>query len=270
MTDREKAKREYLGGKSLKDIASELRVKDSTVRAWKLRDGWPKVQRKRATKKKSVAIQKNVAEMPLLPMSESEDLNPQERLFCEIYDRNHNATQAYIKAYSSSYQTAHSHAYELVARRGVKAYLEKLRQQRKEAYNLEPFDIVERMMEIAFANIGDYVYFGQKEVQVMTSFGPLYEKGKDGEQGTPVMKIVNFVDIKDSAEVDTSLIEEISQGKDGVKVKLADRMKALEWLGKYFMMNPMDKHRVEYDSKKQELDRLEYERRKKKDESEDF
>ncbi len=36
--------------------------------------------------------------------------------------------------------------------------------------------------------------------------------------------------MKESSEVDGTLITEISQGKDGVKVKLADRMKALQWL----------------------------------------
>jgi len=33
-------------------------------------------------------------------------------------------------------------------------------------------------------------------------------------------------------------------------------MKALEWLSNYFSMNPMDKHKVEYDNKKIELDKL--------------
>ena len=30
---------------------------------------------------------------------------------------------------------------------------------------------------------------------------------------------------------------------------LAHRMKALEWLGNYFSMNPMDKHRIEFEDK---------------------
>jgi len=85
-----------------------------------------------------------------------------------------------------------------------------------------------------------------------------------------VTKVVNYVDIKESATVDTSLISEISQGKDGVKVKIADHFKALDWLDRHFLYNPMDKHKCEYDKRKQELDRLEYERRKKHDESQDF
>ena len=41
---------------------------------------------------------------------------------------------------------------------------------------------------------------------------------------------VSYVNLKDSGEVDGTLINEISKGKDGVKVKLPDREKALRWL----------------------------------------
>lgn len=263
MTDREKAKREYLGGKSLKQIADELGIKGSTVRAWKLRDGWPKVQRKRATKKKSVAT----------PQPEKKGksvinggLTDKQQLFAELYAKNFNATQSYMTVYGVDYSTANSAGPRLLVNDGVRAYIQSLKEIKRQAIMADQTDILEMYMKIAFASIGDYVTFGRRNIQVSTAFGPLYDK----ESGEPVMKTVNYVDIKESSAVDAGIIEEISQGKDGVKVKLADRMKALEWLGRYFMMNPMDKHRVEYDSKKQELDRLEYERRKKKDESEDF
>ena len=41
---------------------------------------------------------------------------------------------------------------------------------------------------------------------------------------------VNYVDFKNSNEVDGTLISEVSQGKNGVSVKLQDRMKAMNWL----------------------------------------
>ena len=40
----------------------------------------------------------------------------------------------------------------------------------------------------------------------------------------------SHVNIKNDADVDGTIISEVSKGKDGVKVKLADRMKALQWL----------------------------------------
>ena len=64
------------------------------------------------------------------------------------------------------------------------------------------------------------------------------------------METINYVDLHEADAVDTSLIAEISQGRNGVKIKLLDSQKALEWLGRYFLLNPMDKHRIEYDNKR--------------------
>jgi len=260
LTDREKAKREYLGGKSLKKIADELGAKDSTVRAWKLRDGWPKVQRRHATKNKNVAtLQQKKQEQPTIKGG----LTDKQQLFCELYARNFNATQSYMTVYGVDYNTANAAGPRLLVNDSVRAYIQSLKEIKKQAIFADETDVTEMYMKIAFANIGDYVTFGQRDMQVMNQFGPLIDK----ESGKPIMKTVNYVDIKESNQVDAGVIQEISQGKEGVKVKLADRMKALEWLGKYFNMNPMDKHRIEYDTKKQELDQKEYERRKKHDES---
>jgi len=44
-------------------------------------------------------------------------------------------------------------------------------------------------------------------------------------------------------EVDGTLIQEVKQGKDGASVKLMDRMKALELLGKHLGMF-VDKHEL--------------------------
>ena len=41
---------------------------------------------------------------------------------------------------------------------------------------------------------------------------------------------ISYVNIKNAGEVDGTLLSEVSKGKDGVKVKLADRMKAIQWI----------------------------------------
>jgi len=263
--DHEKAKHEYLSGKSIKEISAQFGVKDSTIRSVKLRDGWPKVQRRHATKNKNVAtLQQKKQEQPTIKGG----LTDKQQLFCELYVTNFNATQSYITAYGVDYNTANTSGSRLLANDSVRAYIQSLKEIRKQAIFADETDVVEMYMKIAFASISNYVTFGRREVQAMNQFGPVTQKQKVGEEEveTPVMKTVNYVDIKESPQVDAGVISEISQGKEGVKVKLADKMKALEWLSKYFMMNPMDKHRVEYDRKKQELDQKEYERRKKSDE----
>ena len=61
--------------------------------------------------------------------------------------------------------------------------------------------------------------FGKKEVEV--------GKTKNGE---PIIVKVNYTDFRESDEVDGTLISEVKQGKDGISVKLHDKMKALQWL----------------------------------------
>ena len=56
----------------------------------------------------------------------------------------------------------------------------------------------------------------------------------------------NYVDLKDSTEVDGTIIAEVSEGKDGVKVKLADRMKAMQWLSDHMnLASAEQKARIE-------------------------
>ena len=69
---------------------------------------------------------------------------------------------------------------------------------------------------MAFADVTDFTDFGN--VEINTENGPM---------------TVSYVNIKDSVEVDGTLINEISKGKDGVKVKLPDREKALRWLSEH-------------------------------------
>lgn len=73
-------------------------------------------------------------------------------------------------------------------------------------------------------------------------------------------KEVNAVRFRESADVDGTLIAEVKQGKDGASIKLLDKMKALEWLTKYFEMNPESKYRKEYDKRKLEIELLKLER----------
>ncbi len=75
--------------------------------------------------------------------------------------------------------------------------------------------------------------FGKKRI-------PQWKKDEDGDMipvmdpntGEQMIKEYSYVELKDSVCVDTSLISEVSEGKDGIKFKLADKMKAMEVLSK--------------------------------------
>ena len=65
-------------------------------------------------------------------------------------------------------------------------------------------------------------------------------------------KEVNAIRLNESDMVDTQIIQEVKQGRDGVSIKLADKQKAFDWLTKYFLMHPESKYRAEYEKRKAE------------------
>lgn len=161
----------------------------------------------------------------------NEALTEKQRLFCLYYVKCFNATKAYQKAYACSYETAGSNGYALLQNTAIEAEIKRLKQNRMNQALLEPEDILQKYLDIAFADITDFVQFGQEEVQVTTMFGP----AKD-EDGNPITKWVNTVKFNSSSQVDGTIITEVKQGKDGASIKLADRMKALDWLANHMDM----------------------------------
>ena len=160
---------------------------------------------------------------------ENPDLTDKQRLFCVLYVRCFNATKAAIKA-GYSRDTAMEQGYQLLQKPSVRKEITRLKQNRMNRELLDEHDIFQKYMDIAFADITDYVSFGREEVQVMGAFGPVQVEDPETKEKAPLMKEVNTVRFKESVEVDGTLITEVKQGKDGASIKLADRMKALEWI----------------------------------------
>ena len=223
----------FLKGMKLVEIAARLQLPEGTVRRWKSTYGWGSERSdkksERSERKKVRKKEKEVAE-EICEVLGNEELSGKQQLFCIYYIKSFNATKAYQKAYGVSYQTAASIGYRLLENDGVKKEIERLKKNHLNRALISEEDIFQRYMDIAFADITDYVSFGQKDVQVMGAFGPVYETDENTGEKRPVMKTINAVELRESEEVDGTLIQEISTGKDGAKIKLADRMKALNWL----------------------------------------
>lgn len=121
---------------------------------------------------------------------------------------------------------------------------------------VEAMDVLNKYIKIAFADITDYMTFGQKQVPVMGMFGP----AKD-EAGNVMMQTVNYVDFKESTAVDGTILSEVKQGKDGIAIKLADRMKALDKLSLYFDLFPDHfKRKIEEERAKMQREEVEIKR----------
>lgn len=228
----ELAKDMYLKGTKLVDIAKQLDIPEGTVRRWKSTYKWgsersdkksERSEHKSGEKKEETAVEvEQVINNP--------NLTDKQRLFCVLYIRCFNATKAYQKAYGCSYETALTNGPALLKKTRIKNEINELKQNRLNREMLDEHDIFQRYMDIAFADITDFLEFGQEEVQVMAMYGPVFVQDPKTGEKKPLMKMVNTVRFKQSTEVDGTLISEVKQGRDGASIKLSDRMKALQWL----------------------------------------
>lgn len=242
MQNHELALRDYILGMKYKDIALKYNVSIDTVKSWKKRYSWNRDKPVKGTQKsahnapKKEKVCKGVQEEK--KSAETKELSDQVKLFCYHYVRTHNKQQsALLAGYggpNKSKESAAVQSIRLFQRQEVRDEIQRLSELFREEIAIDIRDFLSFLVKIVGADIGDYLKFGQKEVQVMTMFGPMVDK----ETGEPVMKIINSVGLNESIELDTSIIEEVKQGKDGVSVKLADKKWAWEQLSKYFNWMP--------------------------------
>ena len=250
----DKAYELYKQGMKLVDIAAELEVPPGTVRRWKSTHGWDGERSECDTSKKSERSgKKRTGKKPTIDDGtretlQNEDLTAEQQMFCIYYSRTFNAAQSYQKAYGCSYQTAMVEGCKSLRKPKVRAEIERLKEIKRQQIVTGTEDVVELQMRIAFADIGNYISFGREYVQVMGAFGPV----KDPDTKQYLTKEVNTVRLSDSNNVDTQIIQEVKQGKDGVSIKLADKQKAFDWLTKYFLMHPESKYRAEYERRRAE------------------
>nr|DAY47604.1 MAG TPA: Terminase small subunit [Caudoviricetes sp.] len=213
------AESDYVAGMKYKDIAAKYGVSINTVKSWKKRYAWSRNKKTKSTQKgctqnkkgahKKEAVAEDVSQVVI-----NDELTDQQQLFCLYQSRMFNYTKAYMKAYPGcTYASAAVLGSRLMKNQLIRETIEQLKQNHMNREMLKQEDIFQKYMDIAFADMNDFMSFGQEEIE--TDYGP---------------RMVNSVRLKESDQVDGTLITEVKQGRDGVSVKLADRMKAIDWL----------------------------------------
>lgn len=218
-----------------REISKLLNVPEKTVSGWKCKDKWNQkmngvLQKDTEYSKRKKNIKKQTDVEEVNRVIENSELTDKQRLFCIYYVRNFNATKAYQKAYECSYESAMQNGSRMLRNDKVKNEIHNLKQSRLNREFLSGEDIFQKYMDIAFADITDYVSFGTEEVPVMSMHGPVKVENPKTGQKEILKETVNVIRFRKSSVVDGTLISEVKQGRDGVSIKLADRMKALQWL----------------------------------------
>jgi phage terminase small subunit len=213
------AESDYVAGMKYKDIAAKYEVSINTVKSWKKRYAWSRNKKtgciqKGCTQNKKGAHKKEAVAEDVSQVVINDGLTDQQQLFCLYQSRMFNYTKAYMKAYPGcTYASAAVLGSRLMKNQLIRETIEQLKQNHMNREMLKQEDIFQKYMDIAFADMNDYMSFGQEEIE--TDYGP---------------RMINSVRLKESDQVDGTLITEVKQGRDGVSVKLADRMKAIDWL----------------------------------------
>lgn len=268
------------GEMGIKEIAERLDVPPKTVSSWKNKDKWddllaqnkrsiPQKKKKTPKKEKKKTVDNKIklkkvnqfkVEPPEIEIDDfmnDPELTDRQRLFILHYLKSFNATQSAIKA-GYSKKAAHVQGPQLLGNPRIAAYMAKLKKQMCSDLYIDGLDVLNQYVKIAFADITDYLEWGRKEVQAQGQHGPLFD-----ENGEPMMIEINYVEFKDSKEIDGMVVSEVKQGKDGVSIKLEDRLKALDKLAQY--------HDLFHDDfkRKIETEKLELQKQKLQKESED-
>ncbi|MGG3884339.1 terminase small subunit [Brevibacillus panacihumi] len=240
----------------LKDIADQLGISEGTVRGWKNKDKWDaqlngtfQSKERNApikTERSKKATERN--EPPPVVEAEVDDLTDKQRLFVMEYLRDFNATRAAIAA-GYSKKSAHVVGWETLRNPKVQAEIQRYKEQRTAELGLDVQRIITEYMKIAFADITDLLEFGQKDEPLYDNEGNPAIDPATGEQMTFKR---NYVSFKNSDEIDGTVVGEVKQGKDGVSIKLHDKMKALEVLSKYVDLLP-DLHKRMIEEEKLKL-----------------
>jgi len=239
---------------TISELAEKYSIKLPTIKSRKQRQGWSKdasASPKDASKGKKMHPTKQM--QPKAPEPDS-DLTEKQRLFCMYYVKSFNATQSMIKAGYAA-DSAHVEGHRLLKNPKIAEYIRAVKQDMANNIYVEAMDVLNEYIKIAFANIKDYLEFGQKDEPVYDDEG---NSIPDPESGEPMTYKRNFVLFKNSDEIDGTLISEVKQGKEGIGIKLHDKMRALDKLAEYFDLFP-EKFKREIEQKKLELAQIKQE-----------
>lgn len=143
-----------------------------------------------------------------------EHLTPKQQQFIQEYLIDLNGAQAAIRAGYSEH-TARQIATENLAKPYVQEALWDALRARRERTQVSQDRVIEQLVRIAFADIRDFITFGPEGVT-----------------------------IKKSDTVDGTVVSEVSNTQVGVKVKLNDRIRALEMLSRHLGLFAAEKREI--------------------------
>lgn len=173
-------------------------------------------------------------------------ITKKQQTFVDEYLIDLNGTQAAIRA-GYSKRTASEQASRLLANVKVQAVIQEKMKEREKRTGITADRVLKQLEKIAFSDMKDFMSW--ETVRQVTEYQEVWvddevdeETGKPGKvlKNLPVVSQFTRINMKTSDEVDGTIIQEVKEenrgGSISHSIKLNDRMKALELLGKHLGM----------------------------------
>ncbi|MGQ7956500.1 terminase small subunit [Pseudomonas sp. SP16.1] len=184
-------------------------------------------------------------------------LTPKQRRFVDEYLIDLNATQAAIRAKYSA-KTAASQGERLLRNVEVRRAIAKRMKDREKRTEITQDMVLRELAKIGFSDIRKVVRWGETMVRVV-------DAEEEGEDLVPYHGLA----LIDSTEVDddtAAAIAEVSQGREGLKVKFHDKKGALVEIARHLGMFTAKGHaeldlemkRLDIEKRRAEVDRLKH------------
>lgn len=201
----EEARKLYQQGMPLVEIAKKINTPAGTVRRWKSTYKWDS-ESERSDNKTNARLENNGSSKKTISKEieilENAELTENQQLFCLLYVKYRNKVKAYQKAFHCSYECACGNASSLWKNIEIQKYINRLLEEYRSGIDIEIQDLFQWYLDIARADINDFISVKN-----------------------------NAVELK--SEIDGMVVAEISSTQRGIRVKLADRMEAMKWLGEH-------------------------------------
>lgn len=150
MEKHELAFEDYKNGMKQKEIAKKYNTTINTVKSWSRRYEWSKKKKKCAHQNKSVHTKKECKKIAE-EIVETSELDEEHQLFCIYYLKYHNKVKAYLKIKpKAKYNSACVMASRWFKKPEIQEEIKRLKQELYTDILLDPNDIVQRYIEIAF------------------------------------------------------------------------------------------------------------------------
>ena len=160
-------------------------------------------------------------------------LTDKQRLFVQEYIIDLNATQAAIRA-GYSQDSARQIGADNLSKTYIQEAIQEAMAAREKRTEITQDMVLREMAKIGMVDIKDFLSFRTEKTVV----------GSDEDTGEPVIDYAHVVQMKNSDDIDGSLISEVQLKNGELKFKLHDKVRALELCGRHLGMF-VDRTRLE-------------------------